>query len=258
MSRVARSPGVSVRERAVDRGFPLFVHEDWAERFPWLLQGTTGRATGGEAFDLAFAGERASPGVLGRWSRVGEAAGFPRIVCSPQVHGGTVRLHREGPPGFLVCPPADGHAGRARGVLMAVTVADCVPVFVVDPVRRAVAVLHAGWRGAAGGIVESGIELLRDRLGSSARDMLVHLGPAICGSCYEVGSEVFEALGMDAGGEKGDLDLRATLAVRAVTAGIDEHRLSVSDLCTRCEGSSFFSHRAGDSGRQAALLGVNP
>ncbi len=258
MSPTARFPVASVREEAVEVGVPLFVNEDWVERFPWLFHGVTGGAFGGEAFDLALFGGREPAGAMERWTRVGEAAGFPRLVHSPQVHGGTVRLHREGPPGFLVCPPGDGHASRAPGVLMAITIADCVPVFVVDPIRRALALLHAGWRGTSSGILERGLEVLRDRLASRTSDLHVHLGPAICGSCYEVGAEVFEALGIAASGEKGDLDLRAELAARAVAAGVGEERLSVSEHCTRCEGSPFFSCRAGDSGRQAALLGVRP
>src|SRR5690606_18360795 len=93
-------------------------------------------------------------------------------------------------------PAIDGHATRAPGLLLAVSVADCVPVSLVDPERRAVALLHAGWRGAAAGILERGLEVLAERLLARPEDLHVHLGPAICGGCYEVGPEVHRALGL--------------------------------------------------------------
>ena len=76
------------------------------------------------------------------------------------------------------------------GVLLTVTIADCVPVFIADPVRRAVGLFHAGWRGTAAGVFESGMATLGEAFGSTPGDITVHLGPAICGECYEVGPEV--------------------------------------------------------------------
>lgn len=257
MSRDALSSVTRVREERVNLEVPLYVHHGWAERFPWLLQGITGRSLEGRAFDLALFGDT-SPGAVGRWVRLAEAAGFPSVVVSRQVHGADVHVHDEGATGLLIRPPADGHVTRTPGLLLAVTVADCVPVFVADPARRAVALLHAGWRGAAAGIVERGLGALGRLAGSRPDELHVHLGPAICGACYQVGAEVFEALRVRAGADKGYLDLRAVLAARVEEAGVDPARITLSSHCTRCDGGSFFSHRGGDAGRLAALLGVRP
>ena len=110
-----------------------------------------------------------------------------------QVHRPEVRWHGD-PGGWLLIEGVDGHATDAPGVLLTVTIADCVPVYLADPVGRRVALLHAGWRGLAAGILEAGVGLLSSR-GSSAADILMHCGVSICGNCYEVGSEVFAALG---------------------------------------------------------------
>lgn len=148
----------------------------------------------------------------------------------------------------------DGHVTDVEGVLLAVSIADCVPVSVVDPARRRVALLHAGWRGTAEGILERGLDELAGEAGAAG--LLVHLGPAICGGCYEVGPEVFEALGRPRPDAPSPIDLRSVLAERAVAAGVEGDHVSVSELCTRCEHDLLFSHRGGDSGRQVAYLGV--
>jgi copper oxidase (laccase) domain-containing protein len=139
---------------------------------------------------------------------------------------------------------------------MGVTVADCVPVFLVVPGKRAAILLHAGWRGAAKGILEEGVKALGDPFDSNPEDAFLHLGPAICGSCYEVGPEVHAALGLQVPGAPTPVDLRGVLAGRAVALGIPAERITRSAFCTRCGDSPFFSHRNGHSQRQVAFLGV--
>ena len=151
--------------------------------------------------------------------------------------------------------PCDGHATAAAGLMLAVTVADCVPAFLVAPAQRAIAVLHAGWRGAAAGVLEAGLEALAG-VGAAPGDLFLHLGPSICGRCYEVGPEVFTALGLPAPDRPRPLDLRSALAHRAVTLGISPRRVSVSRHCTRCTDSGLFSHRGGDVQRQVGFLAV--
>jgi copper oxidase (laccase) domain-containing protein len=106
------------------------------------------------------------------------------------------------------------------------------------------------------GIVEKGLEEMQNRFGTSPEDLHVHLGPAICGDCYEVGPEVFKALDLPVPGEPRPLDLRGIIATRAVRGGVCEGRLSVSSFCTLCRKSPFYSHRGGDEGRQVAFLGI--
>ena len=118
--------------------------------------------------------------------------------------------------------------------------------------------LHAGWRGVAGKIVTKGIELLLERWRSQLEDIVVHLGPAICGDCYEVGPEVFRSLGLTKPTEPTPVDLRGILTRQARDLGIKKENISVSGDCTLCGERDFFSHRNGDVGRQVAVIGVRP
>lgn len=178
------------------------------------------------------------------------------MVHARQVHGASIRQHRTMPPGLHLAEPCDGHATGDGGVLLAVTTADCVPVSIVDPETRAVALVHAGWRGSAAGVVERGIDVLVERFGANPGSFSVHLGPAICGECYEVGPEVHVALGLDEPSGPALLDLRGVLAARLLSAGVGEGSITVSDRCTRCGERELFSHRGGDKARQAGFLGI--
>jgi len=246
-----------VRETPIS-GLPMVVHPEWGEEFPWLVQGCTTRGDPDEPFDLALFGRASDPGaVLARWDRLLRAAGVARGFHAHQVHAAAVRFHAAAEPGLHLAEACDGHATAHADVLLAVSAADCVPVSVVDPRRRAVALLHAGWRGAASGIMERGVAVLTERMASDPRDLRVHLGPAICGRCYEVGPEVFAALGLPAPAGPAPLDLRTVLARRAVAAGVARAALTISEHCTRC-GEGFFSHRGGDPYRQVGFLGIRP
>lgn len=273
-------------------GLPALVHEGWRDGFPWLVQGTTTRGSDGELFDLGlFSGGMPEPLVRANWRTLARATGVSTVVHARQVHGAEVRVWRGLPiveeddstrsagagtvtadgaqdgedaasvPVVASSPPVlvdacDGHATDRSGVLLAVTTADCVPVFVVDSRRRAVAMLHGGWRGVAAGILERGLEVLASSFGTGPRELHLHLGPAICGDCYEVGPEVFEALGQPAPAGPEPIDLRAVLAERAVEAGVRAERVTISGHCTRCTDSGLFSHRGGDAHRQVGYLGV--
>lgn len=190
--------------------------------------------------------------VIQRWTALQrEIAGEgQRLVLGRQVHGTRVVEHSDGWTGFLLGPEADGHVAAERGTGLAVTVADCVPVFIAHH-SGLVALLHSGWRGTAGRIVEVAIDALA-RAGKPPEELRVHLGPSICGRCYEVSADVRQQLtGMPAN-RSGHVDLRLLIAEHARDAGVRE--LSVSEFCTHCDNDRFFSHRAGDTGRQVAVI----
>lgn len=254
MPTISRSR--AVREARSPASVPLFRQPDWAERLPWLVQGITARGEDGRPFDLAVFGAGDPDAAWERWWRLARAAEMDRVVLGRQVHGRTVRFHGRPGPGMLLTPDTDGHATATPGVLLAVTVADCVPVFVVDPETRAAALLHAGWRGLAAGIVGRGVDTLRDRMGAAPDRLLLHAGPAICGECYEVGPEVHRALGRDDPGEPAPVDLRALVAERARGRGLRADAITISEHCTLCGDGRFFSHRGGDRERQAAVVGI--
>jgi polyphenol oxidase len=247
--------GRTVREVAVGGlPFPLYVHPEWAEEFPWLAQGTTGRGDGG--FDLGFFGGTPLGAALDRWRAIKQAADARTVVHARQVHGAAVLRHGGGPPGIFLGDDADGHVTREPGVLLTVSVADCVPISIVDPDERAIALLHGGWRGVAAGILDAGLRALLATTDGDVEDLRVHFGPAICGKCYEVGPEVHEALGLAHDAGPAPVDLRRVLVRDAVRDGIDPAHITVSAHCSRCGDTPFFSHRGGDAGRQMGLLGI--
>jgi YfiH family protein len=159
--------------------------------------------------------------------------------------------------GTHVVDEADGLVTSVPGVLLAVTAADCVPVFLADVRGRGIGALHAGWRGVAAGILESGLGLMRQAFGVMPGEQAVYLGPAICGECYEVGDDVLRAFGRDASGPA-RLDLRSELARQARAAGVPADRVTRSAECTRCGPTRFHSHRAraAGAGRMAAFVGL--
>jgi hypothetical protein len=181
-------------------------------------------------------------------------------VVGRQVHGTRIVGVDSAPgAGVFVVGDADGLMTSAAGILLAVTAADCVPAYLADLEGRCVALVHAGWRGAAAGILERAVEGLAGRYGVNPRSLAVHFGPAICGACYAVGPEVLTALGKQEDGSS-HVDLRFELADRAVDAGVAPDRVSCSDWCTKCGPVRLHSHRArgSEAGRMAAFLGLLP
>jgi YfiH family protein len=190
--------------------------------------------------------------VMARWSALQrDVAGDARgIAIAPQVHETTVLAHATSWDGMLRTRPADGHATQERDLALAVTIADCVPIFLAHP-SGAIAILHSGWRGTAARILHEGIRVL-GRAGLSPDELHVHLGPAICGRCYEVSADVRAQLTGEEVNRAGNVDLRAILLDQAREAGV--RHVTVSPSCTRCDNDRFFSHRAGDTGRQLAVI----
>jgi len=184
------------------------------------------------------------------------ASRWRAVVRSRQVHGRSIQVHGRQLRGVCVTGEGDGHATDASGVLLTVTLADCVPVFIVDPVGRTVALLHAGWRGTAAGVVEAGLDTLSDAFGSDPEELLVDLGPAICGRCYEVGPEVFHALGQVTPHAPAAIDLRSVIRRRASAAGVRTRNVTVSGECTLCGDGRYYSHRGGDRGRHRGYIGI--
>lgn len=249
----APEPWSTITEVPVDDPVPGLVHPRWQERWPGLVQGLT-RPGPERAWDFRLF-DGAGEGAVERWAELGPAQGCDAVVHARQPHGAAVRTHRHLPPGLHLSEPVDAHLTRDAGILLAVTVADCVPAFLVAPERGAIALVHAGWRGAAAGILEGAVANLRDRFGVAPEEVSVHLGPSICAACYEVGPEVHEGLGEGVPSGPTPVDLRRNLARRAAEVGVAASRITVSTLCTRCGPVDLYSHRRGDAARQVAFLG---
>lgn len=163
----------------------------------------------------------------------------------------------------------DGMVTDVPGLVLVTFYADCVPLYFVDPVHRAIGLAHSGWRGTAGRMGERMVEAMGRQFGSRPEDIRAAIGPSICRDCYEVSEDVaaqfMEMLGGDVAvpGEKAgkyqlDLWLANELILRQ--AGILPEHLEVTDICT-CHNSGYlFSHRAsgGWRGSLGAFLMLKP
>jgi YfiH family protein len=148
------------------------------------------------------------------------------------------------------CVWADGVAGclgeadclltNSPGCYLTIRTADCIPILLVDERQRAVAAVHAGWRGTAQAIAAVAVQSLVERLGSRPRDLLAAIGPGICADCYEVGPEVAIQFGLTG---RAKLDLAENNRRQLIEAGLDPARIFSGTPCTCCRPSEFHSWR---------------
>lgn len=203
--------------------------------------------------------------TFGGWARVEQVHG----AGLAEIGAGSARA--SDPTG--AAPGSDPTLGRADGLLrragssgprlLTVSVADCVPVYLAWP--GGYALLHAGWRGVAAGILEAAFE----RIGAPPRTVRAHLGPAIGGCCYEVGPEVEAALFggvegrenaraagalVERGGPRRAADLRRALRLRAEALGAAPGGVTLSTLCTACDPRLHSFRRAGGAGARRLML----
>jgi YfiH family protein len=243
---------LTAEARVAGSAVPRSELAEWRERYG-LVAGLTERP-----FDVGLSTRAPVGEVMGRWRAFRESfhPAFQAVQKSHQVHGNTVLWHETVAPGWHEAGPADGHATSQSGLLLCVTVADCIPIYLAAR-GRAVALLHAGWRGIAAGVLEAGLRKLVDHANVTPPDVVMHCGVGICGPCYEVGDEVARAvLGPSAPSGHQRLDLRRALADQAKRLGVGQ--VTISPLCTSCHHDRFYSHRAsgGSDGRMVAYLGM--
>jgi len=181
-----------------------------------------------------------------------------RLFLMKQIHGATVV---EAP--WEGTPEADGSTATRPGLLLGIETADCLPVLLVDPVRRAVSAAHAGWRGTAAGVAAKAARALV-AAGSSPADLVAALGPSIGPCCYEVGDELRDVFG-PAGqtffrpGPRGrpHLDVRGANVRLLLTAGLREDRIHHLSDCTACRPDLYHSYRrdGAGGGRMISFIG---
>jgi YfiH family protein len=280
-------------------------------KFPWLVHGfstRTGgfsRPYGGNALNLGFTPDDSKAAVERNRSafvRELEAAGeqrkvagkiarttAPPLVTLRQIHSDVIREVDSPDKSQLA---GDGLITATPGLLLGIQTADCLPVILVDPKRRAVGVFHAGWRGTVKRIIEKGVGEMLRCFGSQARDIKAAIGPGIHGCCYEVGEEVrteFEsqfaypaklfreveesdpvrekypmlfltarAPGHSVLPKKIYLDLVEANRQQLLATGVLAKNIEASPLCTKCRTDLLFSYRAekGKTGRMMAMVGI--
>lgn len=165
----------------------------------------------------------------------------------------------------------DGLITNEPGLVLSTFFADCVPLYFVDPVRKAIGLCHSGWRGTAGMIGKEVVLKMQTLFGCDPDDILAAVGPSICQNCYEVSEDVAgqftETFGLrendpmllPRGGGKYLLDLWEANRRVLLRAGIREDHISVAQICTCCHPDILFSHRAsqGKRGNLGAFLSLN-
>jgi YfiH family protein len=220
----------------------VLTHAEW-ERVPGLRHGF-----------LDARDSRAAP----HWDQALAAQGIYVALARPrQVHGATVLLAERATPSV----EGDAVVATRRGIAVGIVTADCTPLLLRDRRGRAVAAVHAGWRGAAAGVLEATLDVLARTAGVDASDVEVVLGPAASGCCYEVQDDVRRAFGdrvAHAFVPRGDsflFDLRAAVARLAEDAGV----ASVTRLgpCTVCDRAWASYRRDGAAaGRQLSFIAL--
>ncbi len=159
----------------------------------------------------------------------------------------------------------DAVVTKERGVLIGVRVADCVPILLYEEERGIIGAVHAGWRGSAAGILKKTIALIMEIYVCEASGFRVAIGPSIKGCSYAVDHEVNDAIIKATGegdyysrkGEKFFLDLASANKCQALSLGVPEENIWVSDECTYCNPDKVYSYRYahGSTGRQGAFIG---
>ncbi|MDY3248804.1 MAG: peptidoglycan editing factor PgeF [Candidatus Choladocola sp.] len=229
--------------------------------------------------NLSFSRGDKEENVRENYRRIASAIGFDdrKLVCSHQTHTNNVRVVTEADCGKgylcdLDYQDVDGLVTNVPGIVLATFYADCVPLYFVDPVRRAVGLSHSGWRGTVRDIAGVTVAKMQEAYGSDPSDIRAAIGPSICASCYEVGPEVIEEFrsayspslwnllferrsGTE---QKYQLNLWEACRQNMLRAGILPEHIEVTDLCTCCNPDILFSHRAshGKRGNLAAFLGI--
>ena len=207
-----------------------------------------------------------------------------QLVTLQQVHGCAIHAIDREPASCIASVErpslkGDGLVTKTSGLMLGIITADCVPVLVADPRRRAVAAFHAGWRGTVACIIEQGMAALQANYGSAPGDLVAAIGPSIGPCCFEVGEEVrtrfVEAFSYadalitssapDTHGEpKSHVDLQEANRRQLIDAGLRPGNISVVHECTACtrlpDGRrKYFSYRAenGVTGRMLSVIGVS-
>lgn len=214
------------------------------------------------SMNLGFGRGDSEENVLENYRRFCKAAGFEfdSLVSSAQDHHTFIRRVGKEQCGIGITKPkdmqsVDGLITDEPGVTLVTHYADCVPIFLLDPVKHAVGLAHAGWRGTVARVASAAVEAMTREFGSRPADMLAGIGPSIGPCCFEVDRPVRDAFAQltdlhpedlihnDENG-KYHIDLWETNRRILVQAGLKASSVTVAEICTKCNADLLFSHRA--------------
>ena len=229
------------------------------------------------SMNLGFSRGDEESNVKENFLRIGRAIGFEpeNLVLSHQTHTTNVKkvTAAERGAGFIKPLPwqdVDGLVTNVPGLVLTTFYADCVPLFFVDPVRKAIGLSHSGWRGTVGKIGHVTVERMIKEFGSDPKNILAAVGPSICQECYEVSEDVIEKFRSAFDKEyhkslfykkedgKYQLNLWRANELVFLESGIRSEHIEVTDVCTCCNPGLLYSHRAsqGRRGNLAAFLSL--
>ncbi len=211
--------------------------------------------------------------VLANWDKLATSFEIPleNFLVLNQVHGDAIYVIKPHGEYFDSREALDYDAivTNRPNVACCIKTADCAPVFVVDPVKKVIAAVHAGWKGTAKKITAKTVRVMKDRYGCDPHDMLSAIGPAIGACCYEVDSPAAEAFAshvfreafLHPGVKKNRwmLDLAEANRLQLLGEGLGPERVETSGWCTKCHPDAFFSHRGsgGITGRQINFVMIS-
>lgn len=230
------------------------------------------------SMNLSFTRGDEEAAVMENYRRISQAIGFSldHIVCGDQTHTSNIRVVTEADAGKGVGKEKDyrdidGLVTNVPGITLCTSYADCVPLFFVDPIHRAVGLSHSGWKGTVSRIGRKTLEVMEQEYGSRPEEMYAAIGPSICQDCYEVSEDVAErflaefasnakekSLLYEKENGKYQLNLWRANEIILTEAGIPKEHLSFPGICTCCNPAFLFSHRAskGKRGNLCAFLGI--
>ncbi len=223
-----------------------------------------------DSLNLGYGRGDTSENIRENYRRLGAAVGFSpeQLVLAHQMHSDIVRVvtsqdaagldHRN-------YPPCDALITNEPGVGLVVFTADCTPILLYDPEKKAVGAIHAGWRGTAAGIAEKAVNAMVSTYGCNPKNIRAAIGPNISQCCFETDRDVPDAIVAALGatsaapfirqqGNKFYVNLKALNAHFLDRAGVTS--IEISQACTACESRTYWSHRVtgGKRGAQGAII----
>ena len=180
-----------------------------------------------------------------------------QVFWRQQVHGDNIIWAKGEPGDCRLHPDADAFVTNQIGLPIAIRTADCVPVFIFDPVKKVAGLVHAGWKGTAQRIAEKTVHKMEALFNCWPRDLKVVLGPAIRSCCYQVGPEFQQHFPNDVSEREGKLylDMMAANQRQLIRTGILKENILDSSICTACSTDCFSFRREGEkAGRMISLM----
>lgn len=277
-----KGTGQKIMQEHEKNGVLYFTFPNLEEVSGEFVHGFSSRLGGvskGELSTMNFSVNRGdtNENVTENYRRIAAAIGFQaeNLVCSDQTHTNHVRVVTREDRGKGYDRPKDYHdvdglVTNVPGLVLVTYYADCVPLFFVDPVHRAIGLSHSGWRGTVLDIAGETVKTMQETYGTDPSKLLAAIGPSICQDCYEVSGDVIDAfkshydtslyplLYTEKENGKFQLNLWEACRQNMLRSGLLPDRIQVTDVCTCCNSGILFSHRAshGHRGNLAGFLGI--